>query len=127
MPKPTYIIEALYEKVVVGENPTTGEPERRLEIDSVTFEFQHDDDATARRSAEEELEKIMREGLMLNGQSIIKSVIMPSAIKQVGLVDYNAYVKETEEMGDEPVQLVEEREILRMRSSLLPRPKRKDY
>jgi DNA-directed RNA polymerase len=110
MPKPTYIIEALYEKVVVGENPTTGEPERRLEIDSVTFEFQHDDDATARRSAEEELEKIMREGLMLNGQSIIKSVIMPSAIKQVGLVDYNAYVKETEEMGDEPVQLVEERD-----------------
>lgn len=89
----TYLVEVIYDEVIVIGNGTP-EARREVNIQSQVFSFTDDNQQAARQAAEKEMDRIIRYGLKLHGGSVIKTVILPGSVRQVGLVDYNLYLEE---------------------------------
>lgn len=84
MEKPTFLVECIFDQVYLDND----EPKQyRSKISSQIWSFEDDDPMVALQSATEFFEEIKRDGLTLQGGSVLKSVIPPSHIRQVGLID----------------------------------------
>lgn len=97
-----YLVEIIYAAVSVKPD-ANGNDVRVPEVSATHFEFSDDNKERARYEAQKFMDRTMRHGLDLHGGSVIKSVIMPHAIYQVGLIDYNKYEEETK-LGIESIR-----------------------
>jgi hypothetical protein len=88
-----YILEVVYEQVV-----ETGDG-RHLELAVDSFTFKNASKDIAKRDVDREFDRILRYGLKKSGGSIIKLIIPPSSIKNIGIVDYNKWVEEQQLMS----------------------------
>lgn len=80
-----YLVETVYNKVC---NPKEGEGNKMyLELAGHTMSFENDNKSAAHHEAKTFMDNTRRYGLKLNGGAVILSVIHPSAILQIGLVD----------------------------------------
>lgn len=92
------ILEAIFQ--IARVNNGGDRPVQELVIDVYTEQFDGDDYQLTVRKAEKKLKKILKEGLELRSKAIIKSVIAPSAILQIGLIDLNKYQEEASKLNE---------------------------
>jgi hypothetical protein len=125
--KYTFLVEVIYAQVVTVQNEDKTYT-RKSEIEAQVFSFSDDKQDIAKRDAQRYMDKVIRYGLDLHGGSILKTVILPSSIYQVGLVDYNKYEQE-QKLGidtistpvvEEGVNLIEEDVALEQEHEALP-------
>lgn len=98
--KYTFLVEVIYDQVYV-ENNGTPEIRHASRIASQVWSFENEDRDAALSAANAAMEKVLIEGLSVAGGSILKSIITPTCIRQVGLVDYNLYQEEQRPAKDE--------------------------
>jgi hypothetical protein len=92
---PKFLLEVIFER------PTLNEHGQFLNLETTLFSFEHPEKDVAYQDAVKELERISREGLELSGGALVKSIIMPNCIKQVGIVDYELYEAENSAIESE--------------------------
>lgn len=88
-----YIVEAIYQRPIQTKNEA-GEPRWNMLTDLYRREFQHENQSTARHAAQKDMDEIIRYGLKVSGGAVIKSIILPSCVLQIGLVDDQVLQKE---------------------------------
>ena len=66
-------------------------------ITTQVYSFEGTNRSSVMHDARAFMDKTIRHGLELNGGSVIKSIIHPSCILQIGLIDDNLYQKELAE------------------------------
>lgn len=92
------ILEAIFR---IARLNTEGErPVQEMVIDTYTEQFEGDDYAFTVRKAEKKLKKILKDGLELHSKAILKSIIAPSSILQIGIIDFNKYQEEAKKMEE---------------------------
>lgn len=91
----TYLVEVVYDNVVV-ENNGEADMHKFIELDTQVFSFTDTNKSVARQNAAKFYDEVVRYGIKRSGGSIIKSVVPPSAIKMVGLVDLEKWQEEQE-------------------------------
>jgi len=82
-----FLVEVLFEKLTTVNNGTEDirhEPQITLE----TWQFSGPDEEIVRSDAKAFMANILVEGLSAQGGPVVKSIIPPSCIKQIGLIDY---------------------------------------
>ena len=79
--KITYLVEVIYQQ------PYNKENELDVKVAVATYAFEGGNKGDVKRDAERYFDQVIRYGLKINGGSVLKSVILPSAILQVGLID----------------------------------------
>lgn len=90
-----FLVEVIYREPFM-ENSGTEEARWSERMASTTFQFSDEKESIARHEATKHMDTILRYGLKLAGGAVVKSVITPANICQVGVVDYQLYRKEVE-------------------------------
>lgn len=93
----TFIVEVIFEQVFNKEDGE-GNPTRGMELTTQSSSFSDDNREKAYNGAVKEMDSILRYGLKMKGGSILKSVITPSSIKQVGIIDLDQWEAENKAM-----------------------------
>jgi hypothetical protein len=109
-----YIVEVVYERVVTDGNGTA-DFHQYCELDTHVMQFSDANKSKARNAADKYFDQCLRRGLTLSGGGVIKSVIPPHNIKNIGLVDYEKYVEEQKALQEaklEPETLPTDSELL---------------
>lgn len=85
-----YLIEVIYEEI--GDSTgADGQFELKSTLKSQVWSFENEDATVALTDARNELQRVVNEGLKLHGGAVIETTILPSAIKQIGLIDFDRY------------------------------------
>ncbi len=88
-----FVLEMIYEVVKLDE-----EGKRYVAMEYHTDGYQDDKRSVALNAAKKDFNKILKEGLKFSHGSVIESIILPSSIKQIGIIDLNKYEAEKAEM-----------------------------
>lgn len=88
-----YLVEVVYEEVIVEDN---GTPDMRqsTKLSTQVFTFAGQNKSVAKQDADRFFDKTLRYGLTRKGGSIIKSLVPAHCIKNIGMVDFNLYTEE---------------------------------
>lgn len=88
-----YLLEVIYNKVEVENNGTEG-MRQYVRVATHVMRFEDPNKSVALQNANREMDRVLRYGLKMSGGAVIKSVITPAAILQVGIVDHEKWSEE---------------------------------
>jgi hypothetical protein len=85
-----YLLEVIFEQIESSTNEEGGLV-LTSNIRSQVWSFENEDANVALNDARTELHRVTIEGLKLHGGAVIETIILPSSIKQIGLIDFDQY------------------------------------
>ncbi len=106
-----YLVEVAFEQVIV-ENNGLPNVDKKIDINTEIFSFSDEKKSVAKMNAQKFFDKTLRYGLERSGGSIVKSVITPNSIKNIGIIDFNLYQEEQRLMQEEVVAAAEKAEAV---------------
>lgn len=94
-----YLVEVTFEAVIVADRGQ-GTERQYLELRTEVATFKDFNKSEAKKRAQDFFDRTLRYGLSKTGESVIKAIVPPNAIKNIALVDYEKFQEEMERIRE---------------------------